>query len=90
VQIAHCRVSNFCAGLRFDGCAKIHLRRRWKFFCDIADSLDQLSVGFSTGRLRASLGGTATVGALRLSVGLPPTLCDIDRALVIIAETPAD
>ena len=57
---------------------------------DLTRSLDQLREGFTPERLRTCLGGNATVGALRVSIGLPTIEADLDRALGVLesfAET---
>jgi selenocysteine lyase/cysteine desulfurase len=47
---------------------------------DIARSLDELRDAFTPEKLRTRLGDEATVGAVRLSIGLPTIEKDIDRA----------
>lgn len=47
--------------------------------------LDQLNGRFTPQILRACVGANTPVGAVRLSVGLPTTIADIDRALEVIA-----
>ena len=57
---------------------------------DLEHSLDQLHEGFTPERLRACLGKDATVGALRISIGLPTIEADLERALRVLesfAET---
>ena len=51
---------------------------------DLARSLDDLRKGFTPERLRTRLGSHATVGAVRLSLGLPSNDRDIDRALCVV------
>jgi selenocysteine lyase/cysteine desulfurase len=51
---------------------------------DVPRSLDQLRHGFSPERLRTCLGSNATVGALRVSIGLPTIEADLDRALDVL------
>ena len=51
---------------------------------DLARSLDQLRHGFTPERLRARLGDEATVGALRVSIGLPTIAADLDRAFEVL------
>ncbi|HTE39553.1 MAG TPA: aminotransferase class V-fold PLP-dependent enzyme [Steroidobacteraceae bacterium] len=51
---------------------------------DLAHSLDALKDGFTPDRLRTRLGHGATVGAIRLSIGLPTIEADIDRALQVV------
>ena len=53
---------------------------------DIASCLDGLGSDFTIPRFQARLGPSATVGALRLSVGMATTFDDIDRSLAVIAE----
>lgn len=53
---------------------------------DIPECLDVLQGDFSPALLRERLGGDATVGALRLSVGLPTSSRDIERALDLLAS----
>jgi selenocysteine lyase/cysteine desulfurase len=50
---------------------------------DVARTLDGLRQDFTPERLRTRLGGDATVGAIRLSMGLPTIEEDIDRALAV-------
>ena len=56
---------------------------------DLVRALDGLRHGFTPERLRTRLGADATVGAIRLSMGLPTIEKDIDRALGV-AESFAD
>jgi selenocysteine lyase/cysteine desulfurase len=51
---------------------------------DLARSLDELRHGFTAERLRTCLGGQATVGALRVSMGLPTIEADLDRAFDVL------
>lgn len=51
---------------------------------DVTRCLDQLEGRFSVEAFRSCL-GDAAVGALRLSVGAPTTLRDLDRAIGLIA-----
>ncbi len=51
---------------------------------DIARSLDELCEGFTPMRFRTHLGPTATVGAVRLSLGLPTIQKDIERVFAVI------
>jgi selenocysteine lyase/cysteine desulfurase len=51
----------------------------------VAACLDALRGRFSLPALRACLGPDHAVGALRLSVGLPTTTGDLDRALALLA-----
>jgi selenocysteine lyase/cysteine desulfurase len=51
---------------------------------DLARSLDELRHGFTPERLRTCLGGQATVGALRVSIGLPTIEADLDRAFDVL------
>ncbi|MDB5673165.1 MAG: aminotransferase class V-fold PLP-dependent enzyme [Sphingomonas bacterium] len=53
---------------------------------DTAHCLDMLEGGFSAAAFHACLGADATVGALRLSVGVPTSFADLDRALALIAS----
>lgn len=53
---------------------------------DVAACLDALGDSFTIPRFQESLGPEATVGALRLSVGLPTSFADIDRAVDMMAE----
>ncbi len=50
----------------------------------VARCLDRLRDDFSIPALQACLGGTHAVGALRLSVGLPTSFQDVDRALAVL------
>ena len=56
---------------------------------DLVRALDGLRHGFTPERLRTCLGADATVGAIRLSMGLPTIEKDLDRALGV-AESFAD
>lgn len=51
---------------------------------DVARALDEVRHGFTPERLRACLGADATVGAIRLSMGLPTNERDIERALDVL------
>jgi hypothetical protein len=51
---------------------------------DLAHAFDALRQGFTQERLRTGLGANATVGAIRLSMGVPTVEKDIDRALGVI------
>ncbi len=51
---------------------------------DVSRSLDKLRTGFTPERLQACLGDRATVGALRLSIGIPTIEHDLDRALSVL------
>jgi selenocysteine lyase/cysteine desulfurase len=59
---------------------------------DLSSSLDDVQTGFTPERLRLRLGRQATVGAVRISLGLPTVDRDVERALHMIesfAELPA-
>ena len=56
---------------------------------DVASCLDKIGENFTIPGFQAQLGAAATVGALRLSVGLPTSLADIDRVLAILAKATA-
>ncbi len=53
---------------------------------DVAACLNALGDSFTIPLFQARLGPDATVGALRLSVGLPTSFADIDRAVDMMAE----
>ena len=55
----------------------------------IAGCLDALGAGFTIPKLQQALGNTATVGALRLSIGAPTIKDDIERAIVVLASMAA-
>lgn len=52
---------------------------------DVPACLNRLRGEFSISALQACLGPNVAVGALRLSVGLPTTISDLDRALGMMA-----
>jgi selenocysteine lyase/cysteine desulfurase len=53
---------------------------------DIGNCLDRLGGKFSHASLQACLGAGTAVGALRLSLGLPSNVADIDRLLAVLAS----
>jgi len=56
---------------------------------DVAGCLDALGAGFTIPKLQQRLGPSATVGALRLSIGAPTIRSDIERALAVLASSGA-
>jgi selenocysteine lyase/cysteine desulfurase len=56
---------------------------------DVAACLNALGGGFTIPKLQQRLGPTATVGALRLSIGAPTVKGDIERAIAVLASSAA-
>lgn len=50
---------------------------------DVAQCLDDLGADFTVAEFQRRLGPQATVGAVRLSLGLPSNAADVDRALAL-------
>jgi selenocysteine lyase/cysteine desulfurase len=53
---------------------------------NVAQCLDDLGAAFTIAEFQRRLGADATVGAVRLSLGLPTNEADIDRAIALAAE----
>jgi selenocysteine lyase/cysteine desulfurase len=53
---------------------------------NVAQAMDDLGSDFTIAKFQRRLGPNATVGALRLSLGLPTNEADVDRAIALAAE----